>query len=97
MSGMRQLWLGRRFRKNHKGTYTVAGGCGKERVEIEIDSTFLSPGDAEDPPSALIRMHPKIREAARRKWASGEAAPVIHSCSKQLSHYAISITPDDLR
>jgi hypothetical protein len=92
-----QLWIGRRFRENDKGNYTVTGGCGKERVEVEIAPTFLTAGQDKDPPSALVRMHPKIREAARRKWGSGETNAVYHPFSKQLNYYLISITQDDLR
>ena len=89
------LWIGQRFLLNERGHYTVAGNCGTERVQVEIDPSIVADrGDKAE--RQLMNLRPKILAAARRKWAAGQSQPQYFSHSDRLQHRSIALTSEDL-
>ena len=88
---MSQLWLGRRFQLNERGSHAAWGKAGSDRVSVEIAPEALEQGIG-DPATFLLKRHASIQKAARAMWAAGDATPVAHGFSGPLDHYRITLS-----
>lgn len=92
----KQLWLKKEMTINHRGHFEFDGDCGTKRFVVELDPTVTPSVPPESAEAAILAMHRRIQEAARRKHAAGEAYPVYWPYSDRLRHYLIALTDFDL-
>lgn len=96
MKRVAQVWLEQRLDINERGNYVIAGDCGLNRIEVELDPDITTGIALADRPPALLSVHGRIQNAARAKHQAGAAFLVGYPYSGQVSHYLIALTQSDL-
>ena len=91
-----KLWVGQRYRLNDRGHYTAEGGCGTEKVVVEIDPSVTFLLAEKGPERGLMNMRAQIQTAARQKWEADEAFPQARAPSGRVQPKVITLTADDL-
>jgi hypothetical protein len=93
---MKTVWLRKQVSLNERGHFEFFGDCWKDHILVEVDCSITRdiPGDKQ---AAILRMHGRIQEVARRMYKEGRAFPAYRTRSghRRVYHH-IAITDLDL-
>lgn len=89
-----RLWLKKEVTTNEQGHPKLDGDCGTERIVVVLDPSITKAVPPENRETAILAMHQRIQNAARRKHAARESYPVFPP--NRAPHKLIALTEEDL-
>ena len=92
----KQVWLEKEVTINHRGHFELRGEDGTELVVVEVDRATTKRVPRQSAEAAILAMHPRIQDVARRKHAAGESSRVHFPYSVRFRHNLVGLTEEDL-